>query len=174
MNRNGSRKIEFYGRVEAVFKEAMIQLREIGIEPSGPILDLSINTRARKRLGCCKKDGRGYRIEISELCSELDDKALKEIVIHELLHTCSNSMNHGAAWKCNAERVRRELGYRVSSTANYEKLGLDEKALSHYRYKITCRNCGSEMYRIKKSRVVTHPEAYRCSRCGGILEVTRL
>jgi predicted SprT family Zn-dependent metalloprotease len=160
--------------VKASFEEAVIQLREIGIEPSGPIMNLSINTRARKRLGCCKKEGRGYSIEISELCSGLDDKALKEIIIHELLHTCRNSMNHGPAWKYNAERVRRELGYRISSTANYEKLGLDEKVKSNFRYKITCINCGSEMYRIKKSRVVAHPEAYRCSRCGGILEVTRL
>ncbi len=169
---------EFLFRVKRIYDESLAQLNEIGIRPAGPVEKVSINYRARKRLGCCRKTGTAmsprYQIEISHLCSGLDDRELKEIVLHELLHTCRGSMNHGAGWKANTARVKEKLGYEIRSTADMEKLGLDEAVADNFKYSITCLNCGSVMYRMKKSRVVSHPGSYRCSRCGGMLEVKKL
>jgi predicted SprT family Zn-dependent metalloprotease len=169
---------EFLLRVKRIYEESLMQLRGIGICPAGPVERVSINYRARKRLGCCKRTGTGlaprYQIEISHLCRGLEGRQLKEIIIHELLHTCRGSMNHGIRWKENAARVKKELGYDISSTANFEKLGISDAVAGNFRYSITCMNCGSVMYRLKKSKVVLHPESYRCSRCGGMLEVKKL
>ena len=169
---------EFNNRVQGVFSEAVYELSQIGIYPAGEITQVKINTRSRKRLGACRKTDKRpapqYIIEISAICSELDDKRLKEIIIHELLHTGYGCMNHGKKWKACAEKVRRELGYMITATVDYGKIGLQETMNDSYRYKVKCEACGQQMLRIRKSKVIVHPELYRCAKCGGKLNVIKL
>ena len=172
-------KIELSDRVKVLFEEARGELAEIGIRPSDRIESVTINTRAKKRLGCCKANGSGmsvkYRIEISQVCEDLDDHELKTIILHELLHTCPGCMNHGVRWKKAVMQVNTKLGYDISSTADYSKLGLvpaGERA--PYRYKVTCCKCGQSMYRYNRSKLVQRPWLYRCANCGGKLTVERV
>ena len=37
------------------------------------------------------------------------------------------------------------------------------------RYVVECTQCGAEIPRARRSRLVEHPEDYRCAKCGGKL-----
>jgi predicted SprT family Zn-dependent metalloprotease len=172
-----SQVAEFNKRVLELFKVSLKELSQIGIEPAGEIKSITVNKRPRKRLGACKIAGKGrrpeYEIEISFICRDLDDDQLKQVIIHEILHTCYDSMNHGATWKSNAEKVKSQLGYHISTTADLKGLGINEEQRK-YRYVVQCLSCGQTMGRMRKSRVVKHPQYYRCSKCGGRLTVTEV
>ena len=53
-----------------------------------------INTRAKRRLGCCIYNEKGFLIEVSARVLE-DPALLRQTLIHELLHTCPGCRNHG-------------------------------------------------------------------------------
>lgn len=160
-------------RLRRLMEEVILELKEIGIYPSEAIIGIKENSRAKRRLGCCKKSVyRGkisYEIEISAMLKEKDDRQIKEIIHHELLHTCKGCLNHGQEWKALAAKVNDTYGYCIKTTADFsDSPGRKEE---QYRYEIRCAQCGNTGYRMKKSKVVTHPENYRCSKCGGPLTV---
>ncbi len=183
---------EFEERITRLMKEAEKELRAIGIRPSTRILEISENRRAKKRLGCCKLVKKGFRqtfrIEISTVLAQVDDKALKQTILHELLHTCPGCFNHGEKWKKLAEQVNQAYGYRIKRLSSEEELGIAgpaaapgsragnsaERARPNYKYRIRCTGCGTASYRMKRSRVVEHPEQYRCAKCGGALKVDQI
>lgn len=158
----------YQDRIIRLTKEAIEELYAIGIHPGKIMLPPLVNSRAKRRLGCCRaeiqKGERIYYIEISSSLAEKDDRAVKEVILHELLHTCPDCLNHGKTWKSLAQRVNRVYGFNITATARAEDCGPPA-----YRYMIVCRKCGRKIYRMRKSRVVTEPKAYRCS-CGGRLE----
>lgn len=153
-------------------KESIEELHHIGIYPARNLIGIKSNSRAKRRLGCCKKvmiDGKiSYEIEISTMLENEDDKKIKEIIHHELLHTCKGCLNHGQKWKSLAAEVNKAYGYRITTTAKTEEI---EQTYPRYKYMVRCKECGTASYRMKKSRVVNHPENYRCSKCGGRLEI---
>lgn len=160
-------------RLEKLMKEAMKELHNIDIYPAENIIGIKSNRRAKRRLGCCKKimiNGKiGYEIEISTMLENEDDKRIKEIIHHELLHTCKGCLNHGQKWKALAAEVNKAYGYNITTTARSEEINLANPR--SYKYMIRCKKCGTTSYRMKKSKVVSHPENYRCSKCGGRLEI---
>ena len=165
-------KIDTYEkRLEKLMQEAILELEEIGIQPSEDIKGIKPNNRAKRRLGCCKKsvDGREvkYEIEISTILKEKTNREIKEIIHHELLHTCKGCLNHGPKWKSLAAKVNDAYGYHIKTTA--ELPHPEEGEAKPYRYEIRCSKCGNTGYRMKKSKVIMHPENYRCSKCGGRL-----
>lgn len=154
-------------------QEAIKELHEVQIYPSERIKGIKGNSRAKRRLGCCKKRvDRGkanYEIEISTMLEDETDRQIKEIIHHELLHTCKGCLNHGQKWKSQAARVNQIFGYHIKTTAEItDSEDIEEK---QYKYVIKCSECGNTGYRMKKSRVVKQPENYRCSKCGGQLSV---
>lgn len=126
-----------------------------------------LNGRATGRFGCCiRKDGR-YVIELSRRLLEADRKAVCQTLAHEVLHTCWGCANHGARWKGYAARMNQALGYEIRRTDTCQRLGVEDAAVA--RYVLVCLQCGAQFRRSRKSRLVEHPERYRC-RCGGRLE----
>jgi len=69
--------------------QCMEELDAIGIE-YGNIIEVKVNTRAKKRWGQCRAVPGGYSINISVvlLDERNDEQGLKETIIHELLHSC--------------------------------------------------------------------------------------
>ena len=173
--------IEFEHRIRVLMKEAEEELRSIGIKPSSKILEIKANHRAKKRLGCCKVEKKGlgqvFRIEISTALADARDKALKQVILHELLHTCPGCFNHGTKWKKLAKMVNQTYGYHIQRLSTSEELGITtpaEEQRGHYKYCIRCKRCGSTSYRMRKSGVVDEPQKYRCAKCGGALEVDQI
>ncbi|MGI6751768.1 MAG: hypothetical protein ACOX4U_04010 [Anaerovoracaceae bacterium] len=157
------------------------EAKDIGIPVSPRIRSrVKINGRVRGRFGGCKKEKRGilsyYTIEIS---SFLLDEAKKEnfsaervfkirqILAHEILHTCRGCGNHGERWKDYARRMNSAYGYDIKRVSTYEEMGLKAPDNEEdVRYVIICEKCGMQIPRRRNSKFVQYPHLYRC-RCGG-------
>ena len=162
-------------KIRYMVKKTAELLRKDGIPVSKQISRVVINNRAQKRLGACRKtvdlSGReSYTIEISGIALKCGEKEIMEIIIHELLHTCPECLNHGKKWKEYASKVHKMTGYRITSTASYENLGIDVPETSPRTvYRIKCRNCGYIYVRKKICPLVKNPGKYRCGKCGSSL-----
>ena len=115
-----------------------------------------------------------FRIEICEAMLDAGEQEIKNVLAHELLHTCPGCYNHGMRWKAYAAKINNMYGYNITSTTTYEKIGLQkpEKKVN-YKYKIECTKCGKIFYRQRKSKLTDNPARYRCT-CGGKLKITEL
>ena len=157
-----------------LFNECVNEVRAAGIEP-GKIVDISINYRATTRWGQCKKRYGLYSININHriLEDDTDVKAVKDTIIHEILHTCPNCWNHGREWQRLANIMNRKYGYEISRTGSCEDFGIDreEYAESHAKYRIVCTSCGNVYRKQRACKVTKHPEYFRCGKCGGSLRL---
>ena len=149
-----------------VVKEAREALVPVPLDRIDP--HVRLNTRAVARLGCCRPTAEGYIIEISARLLPAGEAAVREVLAHEVIHTCRGCGNHGPRWQTYAGRMNRRWGYHISRTGTWEALGLPEQ--KEARYVLVCTRCGTEFVRTRASSLVRHPERYRC-RCGGRLEL---
>lgn len=155
-------------------EEVIAQAKAIGIPISNNIQkNVVVNTRAKTRFGCCKKQKSGYIIEVSGAVANGPEASLLQTLAHEVLHTCPDCQNHGRGWKTYAEAMNGSYGYKIKRTATPEELGFKReiplKKESNAKYVLICRECGQIIERSRKSRLVTHTHFYRC-RCGGKIE----
>ena len=154
------------------------ELDAIGIK-YGNIVEFTVNTRAKKRWGQCRITPDGFSINISAvlLDERNSEQALKETIIHEILHTCRGCMNHGENWKRLAERVNQKYGYSIKRTSSTNDKGLHEDtrpvAVRTVKYIVQCQSCGQLYPRAKLSKIVKYPHLYRCGRCGGRLKTVK-
>ncbi len=152
----------------------MKELEAVGIE-YGNIIEVKVNTRAKKRWGQCRAVPGGYSININAvlLDERNDEQGLKETIIHELLHSCKGCMNHSEKWKRLATKVNRAYNYNIKRCSTAEDKGVQEEttpiSLHTVNYVIKCNKCGCTYIRKRMSKVVQHPERYRCGCCGGTL-----
>ncbi|MDO5849420.1 MAG: SprT-like domain-containing protein [Methanobrevibacter sp.] len=153
------------------------ELNGIGIFP-GRITSLEVNSRAKKRWGSCapQLDGNGniagYRISINKILLDegTPEKALKNTIIHELLHSCRDCMTHKGRWKELALKVNSELGYDIKrvKSRDHQRIEIDID-LIRPKYVIRCESCGCTYARKRCSKLVKNPDHYRCGKCGGKL-----
>ncbi len=149
-------------------------LNLLGI-PYGNVRRWEINTSAKSRWGLCKcLKGGDFVISIAQMLLEdgVDEQALKDTIVHELLHTVPGCLDHKGKWKMYAELVNRRLPqYTIKRTASREEKGIMvDRVEPVYRYVLQCSNCGTEFSRERKSKLVKNPEKFRCGRCHGRLK----
>lgn len=179
-----------------LYKECLEELKSIGMDLSekniGQIT-IHISKRNNKRYGCCKQEepdkkykvvekiGRRrivkyekfnkHTIEVSKWVLELDDKIIKNTIMHEIIHCFPFCNNHGKQFKMYAKYINERLGYDISRLGNkkedYAKSNLiyEEKS---WKYVIKCSNCGKVLYRNRLARDFFRK--YRCL-CGGKLVI---
>lgn len=154
--------------VDALLAQVTAQARAVKIPISPAICPrVALNSRATGRFGCCvRKNGR-FTIELSSRMLGAEEKTVMQTLAHEVLHTCYGCSNHAARWKGYAARMNAAYGYEIARTDSCEKLGVPNTA--RVRYVLVCAKCGARITRSRRSRLVDHPELYRC-RCGGRLE----
>lgn len=170
---------------KTILKEIIDEARaqEIPV-PRNICPEIVVNSRPRKRFGCCKKKDDGFTIEISEFVIDAlgwDDYRVRGVVAHELLHACPGCLDHGKIWKEYAARMNKAYGYNIKRASSFEEMGLAEQDAGSeggsdapvIRYVIKCRKCGREYPRQRFTCVMKKIDAYRC-RCGGKLEVRKL
>lgn len=137
--------------------------------------NFTVNTRAR-RWGQCRKINGKYYININAtlLDERNGENGLINTLLHELLHTCPNCMNHGSTWKYYAEKVRRAYGYDIKRTSDQEKKQVTTGNLNYrereYKYFIYCEKCGKLITRRKRACDITeNPGLWKHSIDGGKL-----
>lgn len=161
-----------HNKLFTTYHECINMVRACGID-TGDIIDVSVNYRLTRALGRCIRDNRSgtYRIEIQSglLADNVDIQALRDTMTHEILHTCYGALNHGPEWQRLARVVMdAHPEYTVTRLTNPTRYGYTApEALTLYRHKYTCIECGAYWYR-KRALKGGH-ERYHCS-CGGRLE----
>lgn len=152
---------------DALLGEVMEEAGRLGI-PFSPKIEpkVGINTRAVTRFGCCKLRQGTYYIEVARTVAEGPEKSCREVLAHELLHTCPGCRNHGTKWKDYASRMNRAYGYAIRRVTTNASLGV--QGVREPKYVLRCERCGAEIPRFRASALTRHPERYRC-RCGGAL-----
>lgn len=153
--------------INALLKEVIAEARALKIPVSHLISpEVTINKRAKMRFGCCRKKGLGWVIEISDKLLTADPKIIKDTLAHEILHTCRGCQNHQQKWKDYAAMMNNAYGYEIKRTGKIEELGTTHEKFA--RYALKCEKCGALLTRMRRSKVIDHPERYRC-KCGGRL-----
>lgn len=143
--------------------DVVLQLQEAGFTIEPHESTVVVDERATVRLGSCKKLSNGlYRVGISKWVLEKEEDALiANVIAHEACHLVKGAMNHGPVWK-KAVEVLNQRGYSITST-------FKEIEESRYPYVIQCDRCGLQIHRMRMSKLVKHPEKYRCGKCHGTL-----
>ena len=114
-------------------------------------------------------------ITISNMTVACGKESLKNTIIHELCHaSLPIDENHGKQFHELAKKVSKiyhtdikQYGDRTKETEEFKK--------QQYKYKVTCKHCGSTWYYIRKTKFVKYTNLYQCG-CGGndfIVEVLR-
>ena len=133
-------------------------------------VSVSINTRAHSRFGQARKRQGVYSININvDLLDERNPiDMLHDTIIHELLHTCPDCMNHGEKWKQWALKVNRKYGMDIKRCTSVKDAGLQVFTGIKANWIVKCDKCGREYVYQRAGKVVQNPEKYRCH-CGGKL-----
>lgn len=182
-------------KLDKLFNECISELKSIGIDVKNNNVgevNICLAKRNTKRYGCCKqKNPQSYHyekrgkykvkvydkfeknnIEISKWVMELDEKVIKNTIMHEIIHCFYGCNNHGVKFKKYAEYINDNLGYSISRVGNkeedFKKSNIEyipEK--QNYKYKIICPGCGQIFYRqrLKKNFF----KIFRCGKCKGKL-----
>lgn len=152
---------------DALLRRVMEQARRLGIPFSTAIEPgVRINTRAVARFGCCKFQKGRYFIEVGKTVAEGPEKSCREVLAHELLHTCPGCRDHGARWRAYAGQMNEAYGYEIRRVTTNASLGV--QGIRAPKYLLRCTRCGAEFPRFRASALTRHPEGYRC-KCGGTL-----
>ncbi len=163
--------------LEKLAQECMAELDAINIQYR-QVIRWVVNTRAKRRWGLCKSRGNGmFEISISSrlLQDDLDDNVAKDTIIHELLHTVKGCVGHQYQWQMLAAKVNaRYPQYTIKRTTSFAEKGIKETDYKPrqytVQYRFKCLGCGRIYERKKASKLVQHPEKYRCGRCGSRLK----
>lgn len=180
---------------ECVQELAAIDINIVDNELIGEI-DISIAKRNAKRYGCCRHEepnkkfytkirrGRStiikcerfkkHHIEISKWVMDLDDKIIKNTIMHEIIHCFPDCNNHGSGFKKYATYINKKLGYEIKrlgdKKADYKESNLSyEEDNETYKYKIRCKKCGAIIYRKRFNKDLIRK--YRCGKCNGKLQL---
>lgn len=148
-------------------------LESLGIK-YGKVNSFTVNTRAKRRLGQCRRTMLGFDINICEslLKDDVSDQLALNTIMHELLHTVVGCFNHNGKWKVYAEMVNKKLPqYDIRRVAKpSDTKDIIERKMPVYKYVLRCEKCGQEIKRQKMSKVITNFKRYRCGKCGGRLD----
>lgn len=153
--------------LDAILAETIKTAESIGIPLSKKIIPcIYINTRRKTILGTCERQKSGeYKIVVSAFVADGGGDGVRNVIAHEVLHTCKGCSNHGMLWKRYAELLGKAIGQEIKRTGESEAA---ENMRKNAPYVLRCNKCGREFYRMRRSKLVEHPERYRCV-CGGKL-----
>lgn len=187
-------------KLNKLYLECCLELESIGIDIKNDkdigTIDIKIAKRNSKRYGCCKQEKpdkryfhyikKGYRkykvydkfevhhIEICKWVMDLDDKIIKNTIMHEIIHCFPNCNNHKSEFKKYSTFINEKLGYNISRVGNkkedYEKskiefIGNEE----NWKYKIVCNECNQTFYRKRLNK--NFLKKYRCGICKGKFKI---
>lgn len=129
-------------------------------------------SRATTQLGAFRVDRRTGAIEIRVSRHLRDEGQVRDTIRHELAHQAAweryEHIGHGPLWKTFAS-------YLGCAPVSCAALGVDPTVVeSRQRWAVSCRRCGWETTRQRRSKLVAKPRRFACARCRGPLRVAPL
>lgn len=129
--------------LQQISKECIRELEKANI----PIRDEKIveikSEMLDENYGLCEYDGSyNFDIVIDErlLRDECPLKELKEVVIHELIHTCPRCLSHSNTWRKYARIMNDVYGYALLDCKDDDSIFHPEMPILH---RFRCPKCGS-------------------------------
>ena len=153
--------------LENIVQDCIIKANNINI-PTGKISSVRINRRAKKRWGMCiPNPNNTFTIEISEILlqDDVSNDALYDTVMHEVLHTAPNCLNHGKIWKKYASMINNAYGMNIKRTTSAEEKNIADMVNNEYKYIIACPICGYQWKYIRYTKCVKYPNRYNHTGC---------
>lgn len=153
--------------LKSVVRECKQMANDVCIK-TGVIAEIKINSRAKKRWGLCTKlPNNTFLIEISSrlLEDDVEKDALMNTVMHEVLHTVKDCLNHGAKWKQCAQLINDVYGLNVKRCTSAEEKNIVSPVEESYNYIVACPKCGYQWKYIRKTKCVMHPSRYNHTGC---------
>ena len=105
-----------YSTVNELLKKVIADALSINIPISEKIANIICidETRYDRVAACYKyKFPERYEIHLSPDVLMADEHEIKNIIAHEVLHTCASSMPHEGIWKLYQGKMNRHLGYNI-------------------------------------------------------------
>ena len=160
----------------------LAELDSIGVTCySRYITGITVNNRLSRALGRCVVRNGIFRIELARkvTADNVDIDFVRNIIMHEVIHTMPGCFNHGSTFQRYASIVNRKLGYHVSTEEtieNMEAAGVKPIIKSEVaKYALVCKKCGKTIaYRQRWCDLTANPGNYLHTTCGGNLRTVSL
>ena len=99
------------------------------------------------------------------LQDNITEEATFNTMLHELLHTCPNCMNHKAEWKHWADVINAHYPkYNIKRTTSCEEKGM-ESIDQMAKYIVTCNECGRNWHYMRNCSVIKRISKCKCPYC---------
>lgn len=171
---NGATRIyDESDRLNSVLSSRYIICRQmllsIGI-PLGRVTSIVVNSRLSSSWGRClrSKSTGTYSIDVADrLLQSGTIDGIDSVIIHELIHTCPDCLNHKSTWKYWIRVVCDYYGYDIKRLSSADELGVDiDVLLEMGYYACQCVDCGKVLGYKTECQFILYPYLYSCS-CGG-------
>lgn len=153
--------------------DALDDLKSIGIDLTSNIYDFELNNRLKRACGYCQEIGYNmynnrvhFKISINpNYAKSVDTDELYDTIIHELLHSAPDCMNHGKEWLRLADIANKHL---LTNVEQYYR----GHEFDPFKYGIRCADCDRIIYK-KANQTKTYKNIkagigkYHCNTCGG-------
>jgi len=146
--------------VVKIYAREVVDAHELAVSVRS--LEWEISHRAKRRAGALfHADGQSEKIQIAR--RHFDNSgwlAVASTIRHELIHAhlvnTRDEPGHGDAFERLAEKLDTSVHCERFTEPNYW---------------VRCEDCGLEIARYRKSKLVTAADQYRCGDCGGQFSV---
>lgn len=146
--------------VTRVYARRVVDAHGLNVNVSD--LDWEVSKRAKRRAGAVKySEGNPEAVSLTwEYFQERGWAATAETIRHELIHV--HLLNERGDGSHGSEF--RQLADELKTTVRCE-------IFAEPKWWIVCQECGAQIPRYRRSKVVKHPAQYRCGRCDGEVEI---
>lgn len=127
--------------LKKITQECFFILDDLQI-PYDKQVSIKYNGRISSKWGYCRKLYPGFEISIASVLgySDTPDKAIKSVLLHELLHTCPKCFNHGKLWNRYAKQIKDKYKIKIRNVSTAEDMNITP------HYYIKCRKCDVKAY----------------------------
>ena len=111
--------------IDKLLLDVINDAHSIGIPISNNIVrTIYIDKKRYDRVASCYKYALVdmYVIHISEDTLQANENEIKNIIAHEILHTCDASMDHGYLWKKYCKLMNNHYGYDIQIKYSWNKI----------------------------------------------------
>lgn len=118
---------------------------------------VKISTRMTKTLGTCRRNNSHYyTITLSKKHIEHSSaQSVHDTIMHEVLHSLPDCMNHGPVWKSYANKICMKMpNYTIARLSSDETYSRYLKETTKYKYKIICKGCGATWKKQRMSDLI--------------------
>ena len=144
-----------------MYEDVHQQARRLGYYIDKPKLYVYKSTR---RFGECRTRGDVSVIALNEKFLECPEKCM-ETLVHEYAHAINPKDHHGVEWKSIGDDIGKHYGVSMSRTTPESEVGIKISKPKDIKYIVKCPKCGAQWRYERASKIVQHPEKYRCGHC---------